>query len=100
MIPIEEESIINILGIASLPDDRKAAIIDQTTELVQKRLLLRILDSLSEQDRTGFESLLSNENQEAIDKFLSDKVPNLSQWLEEEVNKIKQEFADLAGKIE
>lgn len=96
-IPLDQQNIINILGIESLPDERKAALVDQMTNLVQKRMLLRILDSLDEVKRSEFEKLLDQNDQAKLNEFIKDKVPQMADWLMEEVLKIKQEMADLAA---
>ena len=99
-IPLDQQNIINVLGIASLPDERKAQFVDKASELVQKRLLLRTLDSLDESSRQQFGKLLDKNDQVALQEFLAAKVPNLPEMMVEETNKMKQEFADLTAKVE
>lgn len=96
-LPLDQQNIINILGIESLSDERKAALVDQMTDLVQKRMLVRILDSLNEGKRTEFEKLLDQNDQAKLNEFIQGNVPNMADWLMEEVLKIKQEMADLAA---
>ena len=98
-LPLDEQNIIKILGIESLPDDRKAVLVDQMTDLVQKRLLLRILDSFSDAQRTKFEVLIDENDQEKLNDFLAASAPKLGDWLVEEVNQIKQEMAGIASNI-
>ena len=98
-LPIDQQNIINILGIESLPDDRKMALIDQMTDLVQKRLLVRILDSLQDTKREELLAMLEKDDSEALKSFLAANVPDMADWLMEEVNKIKVEMADLAKNV-
>ncbi|MBI4049463.1 MAG: hypothetical protein HY395_01440 [Candidatus Doudnabacteria bacterium] len=98
-LPIDDQNIINVLGIESLPDEQKISIIERTSELVEKRLLLRLLNSFSEQKKREFEDLLDAENQEAVNVFLQKNAPDLPAWLAEELSKIKQELAGLAASI-
>ena len=97
LLPLDQQNIINILGIQSLPDERKAALVDKMSDLAQKRLLVRILESLDKKSRGEFEKLLDQNDQAAINEFMSAHVPNLQDWLVEEVHKIKQEMASLAS---
>jgi succinate dehydrogenase flavin-adding protein (antitoxin of CptAB toxin-antitoxin module) len=97
---VAQQNIIGILGIESLPDERKIAILEKATDLVQKRLMLRILDSLSEEQQEAFGKLLDSEDQEGVNRFLAENVPAFSDWIQEEVYRLKEELADLAGGIE
>jgi hypothetical protein len=90
----DEQNIIAILGIQNLPDEQKLRIVDKVSELVQKRLLTRLLGALSDKDQETFMQLLNSQEQEPLDDFLNSHVPDFPAWLEEEVNKIKLELAD------
>ena len=99
-IPIDEQNIISILGIEDLDDERKLQMIEQASDLVQKRLLLRILDSLSADKVAEFEAVIDKDDQGALGQFLATNAPDLTEWMFEEVNKLKQEFADITAKID
>jgi hypothetical protein len=94
---IEKENIIKILGIASLPDEQKAGIVEQASELVQKRLLLRIADSLSEEKREGLLQLIDSGDEVGLSNFLHHNCPQFNDWFAEELAKVKQEMAGLAN---
>lgn len=98
-LPIDEQNLINILGIQSLPDEKKLKLIDDVTDLVQRRLLLRVLNSLPDKKRKEFEDLLDTENQDAINIFFEQNAPDLPNWLIEEIGKIKQELGALAQAV-
>src|SRR5262245_18800134 len=91
---LQEQNLISLLGIESLPNEQKIKIIDRVTTLVEKRLLLRILDFLSADLRGELEQLLKQNNQEAINTFISGNVPELSEWANEEVLAVKEELAE------
>jgi len=97
---LDDQSIIDILGIQALPDERKAELVDKTTELVQKRLLVKIFDVLPEGKRDEFEQALDSEDPAKINDFLAENVPNLQDLVKEEVNSIKQQFTELASSID
>lgn len=99
-LDINQQSIISILGIQSLSDERKADILDQASALVEKRLLVRVMESLDDAKRQEFESMLENSNREALQAFMTSNVPRFTDWVGEEVNNLKKEFADLASNIE
>jgi hypothetical protein len=99
-INLDQQSIINILGIQSLPDERKVEILEQASDLIQKRILVRVMESLDDSKRKEFETLLESPEQTKLDEFLATNVPDFTVWMMEEVNRLKQEMADLAGGIE
>jgi hypothetical protein len=99
-IPLDQQNIISILGIEDLDDERKAEMIERASELVQKRLLVRVLESLSKSQQDEFEQVVDKNDPTALGEFLAKNVPNFAEWLVEEVNKLKQEFADISAKAE
>jgi len=89
-------NIIKLLGIEALPEDRKAAILDQVSDLIQRRIMLRVMDTLSEEEKDKM--LEIEKDSEAIAAFMADKVKNLEKIMEEEVLKVKQELLDVVPK--
>ncbi len=55
---ILKQNIISALGIDSLPDEEKAALIDQMGELVEKRVVLRLMQELPKEAHEEFEKLM------------------------------------------
>ncbi|MEK7125530.1 MAG: DUF5663 domain-containing protein [Patescibacteria group bacterium] len=84
-----EQNIIAALGLASLPDERKAALIDKMAELVEKNLLVRIMEGLSEVDAKEFEAVAKGTDEEKV-KFLMDKYPNFAEMMQEEIVNVKK----------
>jgi Protein of unknown function (DUF5663) len=93
-LPVDQQNIIALLGIESLPDERKTQILEKIITLVQKRLLVRVFDSLidSLQDELG--KLLESGNVEATEIFLEQHVPQMGEWAQEETNNIKTEMGE------
>ena len=84
------ENIITLLGLEALPDERKAAILDQVSDLVQRRIMLRAMDSLKAEDKDRIIEI--EKNPELVASFLAEKVPNLEKITEEEIIKVKKEL--------
>lgn len=95
---ILQQNIIAALDIQNLPDDRKLGLIDKMAQLVEKRLLARLMENLSESDAKEFDKLGEN-NEEARTKFLQAKFPNFAEMMQEEIIRVKQEVA-AAGQIQ
>ena len=59
-------------------------------EGVQKRLLDRVVDSLSEDQQVEFLNILENNDSDKFQVFLGENVPNFFDWLEEEIKQVNQ----------
>lgn len=93
-LPFSEQNIINILKIENLDDAQKLALISQITELVEKRVLVKILDNLPSDKRNELMDLLDAGDQEQIDVFIGTNVPEFMNWLAEETLNVKQELGE------
>lgn len=84
-----EQNIIAALGLESLPDERKAALIDKMAQLVEKNLLVRIMEGLSEVDAKDFEAVAKGTDEDKV-KFLMAKYPNFAEMMQEEIVNVKK----------
>lgn len=93
------QNIFTLLGLDSLPDDHKQQLLDKMTELVQKRLSLRLLESLSTEDANRLETMLKTSSMEdpAVADFFRARMPNLEEVLKEEIVGLKQELLASVG---
>jgi biotin synthase-related radical SAM superfamily protein len=84
-----EQNIIAALGLESLPDERKAALIDKMAQLVEKNLIVRIMEGLSEADAGEFETIAQSTDEDKV-KFLQAKFPNFAEMMQEEIVNVKK----------
>ncbi|MDE2311475.1 MAG: hypothetical protein KGJ93_00090 [Patescibacteria group bacterium] len=91
---ILEGNIIAQLGLEKLPDEEKAALLEQMVGWVEKRVFGKILASLAEADKARFLEIMESGDQAASEEFLSQKVPNFAELLEQETAAAKQELAE------
>ena len=96
---LDQENIIKMLGIQSLPDERKLAILEKLSNLIQKRLMARMLTTLPETDQKEFAETLEANNPDAMQKFINTHFPDFQSWLVEEVNLVKKEVGSFIGQI-
>lgn len=94
-----ETNIIQLLGLAALPDNRKVALLNRVTELVQKRLLLRIMDQLSETDKKALTDAIASGEPVKIDQALAGKVSNIMALAIEEIVKVKEELKGVVDEV-
>lgn len=92
-------NIIVELGLQELSENRKLELLSKMSNLIQKRVLLRVIKSLSVVDRQEFDKLLGKENEQEIYRFLIAKVPNIEQITDEEVISFKKEVIELVNNL-
>jgi len=92
---LQSENIIKLLKIESLSDERKVQIVNQVSDLVLKRLMLRLLESLDEEKKKQFSECLEKGDQGAISQFVDQNAPEFSNWINEELNKVKNELGEV-----
>ena len=84
-----KQNIIQALHLEALPDDQKIDLIDQMAALTEQRIILKLIDTLSEKDAALFSQLTSDD--EKI-KFLRDKITNLDEIIKDEITQVKKEL--------
>jgi hypothetical protein len=86
------ENLISLLGLEALASDKKEAMLERMTDLVQKRLMLGLMKELSIEEGQALEKAIEAEPKKALD-FLGDRFPDLEKRLIAEVAKLKEELA-------
>ena len=97
---MDNQNIIKILGIESLPEDRKIEITEMAADLVQKRLILRVLDVLNPDEQEEFGQILEQGSGGLIEEFMEKHAPNFGDWIIEETGKVKGELAGIVKEID
>ncbi len=93
------KNILVELGLQELPENRKLELLSKMSNLIQKRVLLRAIKSLSAEEKEEFDGLLGKENEQEIYRFLIAKVPNIEEITNEEVIAFKQEVIELINNL-
>lgn len=92
------QNIIQLLGLMDLPIERQQKIVALLTELVEKRTIIRIIEGMTEEDKTRAETIFTTGTDEAKGTFLQG-VADLQKILAEEIVKAKQEILDDVGSL-
>ena len=90
---ILQQNIISELGLTALDDDKKIALIDKMSEVVQKRLTLKVVEQLSEDDKKEFTKILDS-SPEKVAEFLQKTFPDFLELVQQEVVQLKQELVE------
>ena len=87
-----EENILKELEIDQLPEERQEEVLTAMTEAVLKRLMLRLIGAMSEEQRKQFEEIANAGDQAKISQFLEANVPNYETTIKEEVASFKKDM--------
>lgn len=98
--PLSHANIIEILGVQTLPIEKRTALVDAVIDLVDARVRNRVLEALTEKEREHFITLLESEDEDVLANFLDDNNIDLLKLSEEEVQKAKEELVDFTEKVE
>lgn len=91
---VSSTNILKELGLENISEEEKAKILSDLTSLVQKRVMARVLDYLSDEEKEEMGKLLEEnpEDIDAITEWLKEKVPGVGDIVVEETGKVKEEL--------
>lgn len=88
-----QNDLIEELGLANLPDDKKEALLMKMMEVVLKRIFVETMEKLNEKDRQTYSDMVeANATPEEVEKFVSEKIPNYSGMVLKIAEKFKEEM--------
>lgn len=85
--------LITELGIDKLPEKEQQALFVQISEVLQQKIVLRLVEELPEERKEEFGKILeeNKENPGPIEVFLKEALPNVEELILDEIGKYKQE---------
>ncbi|PIS41792.1 MAG: hypothetical protein COT25_01195 [Candidatus Kerfeldbacteria bacterium CG08_land_8_20_14_0_20_42_7] len=87
------KNIIELLGLENLPEEKKKALLDQMSSVVQSRIARRVDALLSEEQKEHFNKMVADgADENAINAYLSKQVPKFDEIATEEILKFKEEM--------
>jgi hypothetical protein len=85
-------NIINLLGIEALPDDKKVEFIGKISDLIFRRVIIKVLDRLEDEDQERLMEYIESNDADNTTRLISQKIPDFEDMLTNEVVKIKEEL--------
>lgn len=85
--------LISELGISKLPKEAQDEVVGKLGEIILKSLTVAIFENLSEDAQREFEQISAIGDNNIIQEFLEENVPDLHALMEEEVRKTLKNFA-------
>ena len=99
-ITIQGKDLIKELGLENLSVDEQEKLVSDMSEVVYKRVLLRVVEKLSDEEATELNNLFEKGNMEKIDQYLRDRVPDFASILRKEIEKYQEEMIKNIGEKE
>ena len=89
-LPVDEQ-FLAAFGLSNLPDESKDKALDDVLYNLNTAVARRISNQLSEAQLDDFDKIMSGEfSKEQVDSWLKQNVPNYTQIVEEEANKLRE----------
>jgi len=85
--------LIKELGLEKLNEQQRQEILAQIGEVLQQRLVLRMLEEMPEEKKEEFGKILQDnqEDPKVVEDFLANNIPNMEDVVLEEIGKYKTE---------
>lgn len=90
--------LIKELGIEGLPEEAQNEVVSKLGEIILRSLTATIFEILSHDAQKEFEQISATGDNNLVQEFLEENVPDLQALMEEEVRKTLQNFAANEGK--
>lgn len=84
------------LGMEDISPEERMVFIEKISDVIQQRLLLRLMGEMTDDQKTRLEALLADPNKDfsSVAQFLALEIPNFQQITEEEVANYKKELIE------
>ena len=94
-----QKNIISLLGLESLPEEKKIQLLGKLTDLVFKRTMVKVMESLPEGDQEKLAKIIDVGDSDKTNAFITEKVPNFEEIMNKEIMAVKEEMAKEAEKV-
>lgn len=93
-----EKNILKEFDLEGLEEKKQIRILELLTEMMLKRITIRVLERLSDEGKNEFDEIRETENPEKIAQFLKDRISDFDEMAEKEITDFKREIkADING---
>jgi len=97
-IPFFQDHILSLFQVDTLPAEKQKEFMDQMTDVLEQKILLRLLRELEGETKRQFVALVEAENQDELQAFVETHIPNLLTFVEEEALTFRKALLSRVGK--
>lgn len=94
-----DRNLLDELGLGSLPDSEKSALLTHIYETLEMRVGMRLADQMSEEQLNEFEKYFEAKDDAGAFHWLETNFPNYKDIVQDEFNKLKDEVKQSAAQI-
>lgn len=94
-----DDSLLQDLGLASLPEPDKKALLQQVRDTLEMRVGTRLAEQMSDQQLDEFEQFVQNQDDAGALQWLESNFPNYKDVVNEEFEKLQAEIKQAAPQI-
>lgn len=99
LVALLQQDIFTGLGLDDLPDAERQAMLDTMLATIKDRVLARVLDELSADERAELTRLVDSDQTDAVSEFLAEHVTDLDALMTQEALQYKVEMVANAQQI-
>jgi hypothetical protein len=92
-------SLIDELGLQSLPGDVKNKLIATWAQTLQDRVVLEVMETLTEEEKGQFNQMAESASDDEINKFLREHVPDLDVIIQDQFEILRREVLEQNNSI-
>lgn len=98
-MPNIQDDIIKELGIDQLPPEKQEEILTAMTEVILKRITLRVLENFSEEQKDEFDKICAQGDQAKVSQYLEANVADYESIIKEETAKFRNEMHETVDNL-
>jgi hypothetical protein len=98
-MPNIQDDIIKELGIDQLPPEKQEEILTAMTEVILKRITLRVLENFSEAQKDEFDKICAAGDQEKVSQYLAANVVDYENIIKNEISQFKNEMHETVNTL-
>lgn len=91
-ITIQCKDIIRELNLEYLSEDEQAEMISEMSDVIYEKIILKVIDKLNSDDVGSLTTMLDEEKYDDANAFLSDKISNFENIIDDEVTDFQEEL--------
>ncbi|MCK9578677.1 hypothetical protein M0R01_04300 [bacterium] len=91
-ISIHCKDIIRELNLEYLPEDEQVKMIEEMSDVVYEKIILKVLEKLTDEDSVALTNFLSQEKLEDATNFINERIPNFEEIIDDEITNFQEEL--------
>ncbi len=94
-----QEDLLKELGLDQLPPEKQEEILTAMTEVLLKRLTIKVLEKLNDQQQEEFSQVSASGDADKINQFFAANVPDYEKMIQEEIGLFKKEMEETVAAL-